>query len=190
MKEPDMDTRVAFSTGRARFAAVFIFLALAGGDVLGAQQGFELSSPDFFSGGRIARENTGEGVDISPELSWSGEPPGTESFALIAEDPDAPSGSWVHWVIYNIPKDKTGLREGLPRREVFSDGSTQGVNSWGETGYAGPMPPPGPDHRYFFKLYALDTTLSLKPGASAAELERAMKGRILAQTELMGRFGR
>jgi Raf kinase inhibitor-like YbhB/YbcL family protein len=125
--------------------------------------------------------------DISPELTWGEPPAGTQSFALIMEDSDAPNGTWDHWVIFNIPASARGLPESIPANPTLPDGSTSGNNSWGRTGYGGPCPPSG-THRYFFKLYALDEMLAISAGATKGELEKAMVGHILAQGELMGTF--
>ena len=121
--------------------------------------------------------------DVSPELSWSEPPAGTQSFALIMDDPDAPNGTWDHWILFNIPASTRGLPESMPVNSEFPGGN----NSWGRTGYGGPCPPNG-THRYYFKLYALDEMLAISPGATKGELEKAMVGHILAQGELMGTF--
>ena len=121
--------------------------------------------------------------DVSPELSWGEPPAGTQSFALIMDDPDAPNGTWDHWILFNIPASTRGLPESMPVNSGFPGGN----NSWGRTGYGGPCPPSG-THRYFFKLYALDEMLAISPGATKGELEKAMVGHILAQGELMGTF--
>ena len=130
-----------------------------------------------------------DGENISPPLAWTDPPDGTESFALINDDPDAPGGVWVHWVLYNIPADARGLQEAVPAQETLSDGSQHGENSWGRRDYGGPCPPGG-THRYFFKLYALDSMLDLGPGADKEALLTAMEGHILEETELMGTFAR
>jgi len=150
---------------------------------------FTLQSSAFQNGGSIPKKFTCEAADVSPELTWSGAPEKTQSFALIADDPDAPMGSWVHWVIYDLPANTAKLPEGVPNQEQTADGA-QGKNSSGKIGYGGPCPPPGKPHRYFFKLYALDSKLNLKPGARKPEVEAAMKGHVLAQAELMGKYGR
>jgi Raf kinase inhibitor-like YbhB/YbcL family protein len=151
---------------------------------------FEIATSAFSSGGTIPPEFTCDGADHSPALSWRGFPARTQSFALIADDPDAPAGTWVHWVIYDLPADLHELPQGVPKQGNLPNGAKQGSNDFRKTGYGGPCPPPGKPHRYFFKLYALDSKLGLKSGASKAELERAMKGHVLAQTELIGRYGR
>ena len=150
---------------------------------------FTLQSSAFQNGGSIPKKFTCEAADVSPELTWSGAPEKTQSFALIADDPDAPMGTWVHWVIYDLPPNTSKLPEGVPKQEQAANGA-QGKNSSGKIGYGGPCPPPGKPHRYFFKLYALDSKLSLKPGARKPEVEAAMKGHVLAQAELMGKYGR
>lgn len=153
-----------------------------------------LTSPAFEDGRPIPALHTCEGKDPSPELNWTGAPAGTRSFALVMDDPDAPAGLWVHWVLYDIPGSRTGLPAGVPKDERVLDGAKHGA-SWGvETfsrrGYGGPCPPPGKPHRYVFTLYALDRALGLPPGKTAAELARAMKGHILAEAKLTGVFER
>ena len=143
-----------------------------------------LTSTAFTEGGTIPKKYTCDDANSSPALAWSGVPEGTRSLALIADDPDAPVGTWVHWVLYDLPADLTSLPEGAQGL------GTQGTNDFRRAGYGGPCPPKGPAHRYYFKLYALDTQLNLKPGASKADVEKAMKGHILAQGQLMGKYGR
>jgi Raf kinase inhibitor-like YbhB/YbcL family protein len=149
-----------------------------------------LRSADFTADGNIPKQFTCDGADISPALEWDAPPSGTQSFALIADDPDAPMGTWVHWVIFDLPADLQALPQKFPKREQSADGSRQGRNDFGKIGYGGPCPPPGKPHRYFFKLYALDAKLNLKPGASKKDVEHAMRGHILAQGEYMGRYSR
>jgi Raf kinase inhibitor-like YbhB/YbcL family protein len=151
---------------------------------------FALHSPDFANGANIPRTFTCEGEDRSPAVEWSDAAPGTKTFALIADDPDAPVGTWVHWVIYNIPGSARALPGGVEKKEQLADGSRQGRNDFRKTGYNGPCPPPGKAHRYFFKLYALSTELTLAPGASKSEVERAMGAHILGHAEWMGRYQR
>jgi len=148
-----------------------------------------LTSSAFTHGAMIPKKYTCDGRDISPPLSWSDPPEKTESFALIMDDPDAPMGTWVHWVLYNIPATARSLSEGVPTDAELPDGSRQGRNSWHRIGYGGPCPPSG-THRYFFKLYALDTKLNLASGVTKEELLQAMAGHIVAQAELMGRYSR
>jgi Raf kinase inhibitor-like YbhB/YbcL family protein len=149
-----------------------------------------ISSDAFENGGSLPVDYTRDGDDCSPALSWEGLPEGTRSIALIVDDPDAPGKTWVHWVIYNIPASRNGLPSGVAKNNTLDDGSLQGMNDFGKIGYGGPCPPAGKPHRYVFKVYALDTTLSLKSGAAKAQLEAAMSGHILAQGELIGKYGR
>lgn len=146
----------------------------------------ELTSTAFSAGQRIPVDPTCDGRDVSPPLRWSGAPPGTKSFALIRDDPDAPGGTWVHWVLSNVPGGTGELREHVPAGETLPDGAQQGMSDFGRCGYGGPCPPPGRPHRYFFKLYALDTLLALRPRASKAALERVMQGHLLGETSLPG----
>jgi len=149
-----------------------------------------MRSPDFASGADIPKQFTCSGEDRSPALEWSGAPAGTKSFALIADDPDAPVGTWVHWVIFNIPASANGLPSAVEKKEQLADGTRQGMNDFPKVGYNGPCPPPGKPHRYFFKLYALNDQLTLGAGATKSALEKAMEGHILAKAEWMGRFHR
>ncbi|MGQ9708587.1 MAG: YbhB/YbcL family Raf kinase inhibitor-like protein [bacterium] len=149
-----------------------------------------LVSSAFDQGKEIPKRHTGDGEDVSPELIWDGVPAGTKSFALICSDPDAPLGTFIHWVIYNIPDTVRRLPEGIPGEERFSDGTRQGVNGFRRIGYNGPKPPPGKPHRYFFRLYALDTVFALEEKASAGRLQERMDGHILGYAELMGIYGR
>ena len=149
-----------------------------------------ISSDAFKAGSNIPVEYTCDGEDCSPALSWDTVPAGTQSIALIVDDPDAPGKTWVHWVIYNIPANTTGLPAAVPKNKTLDDGSLQGKNDFGRIGYNGPCPPPGKPHRYFFKVYALDTTLSLKSGATKSQLEAAMSGHILAQGSMIRKYGR
>src|SRR5262249_6406933 len=128
----------------------------------------------------------------SPGLSWSSStpPPDTQSFVLICDDPDAPGKTWVHWVVFNLPPDVRGLDGGLPADAVLPGGAKQGANDFGKLGYGGPVPPRGKPHRYVFSLYAVDTTLNLAAGATKDEVSAAMKGHILAEGKLVGRYGR
>jgi Raf kinase inhibitor-like YbhB/YbcL family protein len=145
-----------------------------------------LTSPAFSAGGKIPRKHTGEGEDVSPALAWEGAPTGAQEFALICDDPDAPTPKpWVHWVLYQVPADRQGIAEGEERAGL------EGLTSWGEPGYRGPMPPPGHGvHHYYFKLYALDQTASLGAGATKEELLAAIEGHVLAEGELVGTYER
>jgi Raf kinase inhibitor-like YbhB/YbcL family protein len=149
-----------------------------------------LSSLAFAEGETIPVKHTADGDDRSPELRWSGAPPNARSFALICEDPDAPRGTWTHWVLFNIPTDKNTLPEGVPAEKELADGARQGKNDFGKIGYGGPSPPKGKPHRYFFKLYALDTKLDLPAGATRQQVLDAIKGHVVAEAQLMGRYGR
>jgi hypothetical protein len=149
-----------------------------------------LRSAVFEPGSRIPKPYTCDGRDVSPPLRWTNVPPGTESFALICDDPDAPMGTWVHWVIYNIPADSDRLPEALPPTEKLEGGALQGSNDFGRIGYGGPCPPRGKAHRYFFRLYALDEELSAAPGSTRKALLAQMEGHILESTELHGVYGR
>jgi len=150
---------------------------------------FKLTSTSFKEGQPIPRQHTCDGVNISPALEWGGAPRAAKTFAIICDDPDAPSGTWVHWVLYNLPADRIGLVENVPATEKVPGDGLQGKNDFQKIGYGGPCPPSG-THHYFFKLYALDGELSLKAGATKAELLKAMEGHTLAQTQLMGTYRR
>lgn len=141
----------------------------------------QITSAAFEQGAAIPVKYSCDGQDISPPLAWSGTPEEAQSLVLITDDPDAPVGTWVHWVMFDIPVDTNSLPEGV------QDAGTDGNNSWGRTGYGGPCPPSGA-HRYFYKLYALDTMLNLEPGATKEDVEKAMQGHILSQGELMGKY--
>lgn len=150
----------------------------------------EITSSAFTHGNSIPAQYSCDSDDVSPKLSWSGIPEGTKTIAVIMDDPDAPGGTWVHWVVYGISPDDGGLPEGVPPSDTLDGGARQGKNDFGRTGYGGPCPPRGGPHRYFFKVYALEADLVLGPGATKADLVRKMSGSILAQGELMGRYTR
>lgn len=149
----------------------------------------EMTSSAFEPDGMIPARFTCDGDDISPELSWTDPPEGTASFALICDDPDAPVGTWVHWVVYNIPPHTRKLPEALPATESFGDGLTQGINDFQRIGYGGPCPPGG-THRYYFRLYALSGKMDLRPGASKKALLASLENRVLGEAVVMGRYGR
>ncbi|WP_319416597.1 YbhB/YbcL family Raf kinase inhibitor-like protein [Marispirochaeta aestuarii] len=149
----------------------------------------KIESPVFRDGESIPAKYTCDGSDVSPPLSWSGVPGGVRSFSLICDDPDAPMGTWVHWVLYNLPGETAALPEDLPAKGVLDGGGLQGKNDFGRIGYGGPCPPAG-RHRYFFKLYALDTLLSLKQGADKKELLKAMEGHIRGECRIVGHYAR
>jgi len=151
---------------------------------------FELTSTAFESEETIPDRYTCEGADVSPALEWSDAPEGTQGFALICEDPDAPGGTFTHWLLYNIPADREGLTEGVDTDATLSWGAVQGRNDFGDVGYGPPCPPAGSEHRYYFRLYALNGQLDLPPGATRAQVLDAIEGIILEQTELVGVVGR
>lgn len=149
-----------------------------------------VTSQAFADGAAIPIEYTCDGQDVSPALAWSGLPTGSLSLALIVDDPDAPGRTFTHWLVYNLPPDTTGLPKGVPKRERLDSGGLQGNADFGRVGYGGPCPPRGPAHRYQFNVYALSGRLDLQPGASKAELTRAMEGKVLAQGRLTGTYQR
>lgn len=169
----------------------------------GKAMAFQIESPAFKHQEQIPQKYTCDGKDSSPPLQWSSAPAGTQSFALIMDDPDAPMGTWVHWVLYDLPFETVGaglagaqkgqaqglplqLAENVSKDEVLPNGAKQGLNDFGKIGYGGPCPPPGKPHRYFFRLYALDTRLNLPPRKKREDILEAMKGHVLAQAEWMG----
>jgi Raf kinase inhibitor-like YbhB/YbcL family protein len=149
----------------------------------------QITSTAFSEGNMIPSKYTCDGQDISPPLEWKDAPAGTKSFALISDDPDAPVGTWVHWVVFNIPFQVKKLDEKIKREKEFNNGMRQGSNDWPKIGYGGPCPPSG-THRYYFKLYALDTMLDIKPGVTKAQLLKAMTGHVLAEAQLTGKYKR
>ena len=149
-----------------------------------------ITSAAFHAGQPIPAACTCDEADMSPPLEWEGVPAEAKSLALICDDPDAPSGTWVHWVIYNLPPALKGLPEKTATTATLPNGAEQGVNDFKRTGYSGPCPPPGKTHRYFFKLYALDAPPVLKPGATKAELLHAMAGHIIAEGQITGTYRR
>ncbi len=151
---------------------------------------FELRSSAFTNGATIGKEYTCDGADRSPPLAWSGAPAGTKAFALIADDPDAPVGTWVHWVLYDLGGGKNELPAGVPPQDTVADGAKQGVNDFRKVGYGGPCPPPGKPHRYFFRLYALDAPTGLAPRARKPDVLKAIEGHTLGHAELVGTYGR
>lgn len=149
----------------------------------------KLTSTAFPDGGMIPTKYTCDGANVSPPLEWSGAAQGTNSLALICDDPDAPGKTWVHWVVFDLPESRTSLPENVPPQETIAGGARQGMNDFKKIGYGGPCPPSG-THRYYFKLYALDTELNLASRTTKDQLLQAMKDHILAQGELMGRYKR
>ncbi len=150
----------------------------------------QLTSTAFTEGGQIPIKHTCDNQDVSPPLKWSGVPVSARSLVLIADDPDAPAGTWTHWVLFDLPPAVTELAESQPATQYLPNQAKQGLNDFRRLGYGGPCPPPGKPHRYFFKVYALDTLLELKPGASKKDVEHAMEKHILAQGQLMGTYKR
>lgn len=149
-----------------------------------------LISGAFTHEGVIPARHTCDGPDVSPALHWIDPPAGTRGFVLICDDPDAPSGVWDHWILFDLPADTRTLSEGTPSDGELPSGARQGRNGFGRIGYGGPCPPPGPAHRYFFRIHALDTRLGLPAGAPRGEVEEAMGGHVLGTGLLMGRYGR
>ncbi len=184
-----MGRKVAMLTG---FFLCFSFWPC--GEIFAQEKGgtmpLQISSTAFSAGETIPKKFTCDGPDVSPQLKWNDPPANAQSLALIMDDPDAPAGTWVHWVLYDLPANTRELPEGIAKQEQLPSGARQGRNDFGRIGYGGPCPPPGKPHRYFFKLYARDAKLGLKARATKADLERAMKGHILAQGELIGKYDR
>lgn len=171
------------------FGFVTLLLLLVCGAPLRAQStAFSVSSPSFSNGGDIPKQFTCDGPDVSPQLSWTGPPAGTMTFALLVDDPDAPAGNWNHWVIWNLPASALSLAEGVGKSRRLPDGSQQGLNDFRKIGYNGPCPPANKTHRYRFQLFALDRKLTLTVDAGKPELEAAMRSHILAEAEWMGTF--
>ena len=150
----------------------------------------EVTSREFRHGDPIPPRHTCDGENLSPSLAWSGVPVETRSFALVCDDPDAPRGTWVHWLLYNLPADTCELGPGIPNDPELPSHARHGTTDFGDVGYGGPCPPAGKPHRYFFRLHALDTSLNLAPGVDRAELEEAMAGHVLAVGTLMGTYER
>ena len=174
------------SQSRVLAALVAMVAYGAGGSALA----FDLRSPAFSPDGEIPGRYTCDGPDLSPPLHWSDPPKKATDFVLIVDDPDAPVGTWVHWVLFAVPGTVRDLPEGVPRQETVSGIGSQGLNDFRTVGYGGPCPPRGPAHRYVFRLYALDTALVWPPRSTKAQVLKAMEGHILGQVELMGRYQR
>jgi Raf kinase inhibitor-like YbhB/YbcL family protein len=151
--------------------------------------GIKIESAAFKEDSMIPVKHTCDGEDVSPSLKWGDLPTGTKSIALISDDPDAPVGTWVHWVLYNLPPDVRALPENIPPKKTLENGAVHGTNDFKRPGYGGPCPPGG-THRYFFKIYALDKKMDLAPGATKAQLVKAMEGHILDSGQLMGKYKR
>jgi Raf kinase inhibitor-like YbhB/YbcL family protein len=171
--------------GWAAGCVVFFFLTTSGG-----AYALELTSPAFRNEQAIPAKHACDDADSSPPLAWSDVPDGTESFALLVEDPDAPGGTFAHWILYELAGDARELPEGIPTVGRGAGGVKQGQNDFRQIGYGGPCPPPGDPHRYVFHLYALDDVLGLAPGATRGDLLAAIRGHVLAETTLVGKFAR
>ncbi len=163
-----------------------VLFSIYGGEAMA----LTISSSAFKEGNFIPEKYTCKGRDISVPLTLKSIPKDVKSFALICDDPDAPFGTWVHWVIYDIPADVTEIKEGVPTDKVLPDGSKQGINDFGKIGYGGPCPPPGNAHRYVFKIYALDVVLNIEPGLTKALLLKKMEGHIIEESKTTGKFKR
>jgi Raf kinase inhibitor-like YbhB/YbcL family protein len=149
---------------------------------------FTLTSAAFEEGQPIPQQYTGEGKNQSPPLKWSEPPADTKAFALVCDDPDAPRGTFTHWVLFNLPAELRELSTGLPKEKTLANAAAQGTNSFSRIGYDGPKPPAGKPHRYFFKLYALGQAPTLAAGASKEQLLEAIKGQVLGEAQLMGTY--
>lgn len=177
------------------FIPIFVLCFLQGKDEAyskmrgGKIMAIKITSSAFSEGGIIPIDHTCDGKNISPPLAWTGVPEGTKSLALICDDPDAPMGTWVHWVLFNIPAQLKDLPGNIPHGKIIENGARHGKNDFRKLGYGGPCPPGG-THRYYFKLYALDTELTEEPGITKEKLLKAMEGHILAEGQLMGRYKR
>ena len=150
----------------------------------------QLKSQVFQDGETISARYTADGKDLSPPFEWDGVPEGTQAFVFLCLDPDAPVGTFVHWTLYDIPGEQRQLEEGVPLEETVLGTAKQGKNNFGKIGYGGPAPPPGGPHRYIFYLYAVDAPTGLGPGASKDQIVEAIKGHVLAETQLTGKYGR
>jgi Raf kinase inhibitor-like YbhB/YbcL family protein len=180
----------AITAASLYYLAVGFSVAPCGAAEQNQKMTMQLSSTAFAGGAPIPPKHTCDGKNVSPPLRWIDVPPEAKSLVLIADDPDAPAGTWVHWVLFGLAPATAELPEDQPKTQYLPGGARQGLNDFRTLGYGGPCPPPGKPHRYFFKLYALDTQLELKPGASKKEVEHAMAGHILAETQLMGTYKR
>lgn len=150
---------------------------------------FEIRSTAFDYNKPIPAQYTCDGADLSPPLTWTNVPAGTKSFVLIVSDPDAPSGQWAHWLLWDLPAGTTSLPQGVPKTGALPDGSRQGKNDFGNPGWGGPCPPGG-RHRYVFRLFAMDRLIGLPPDATRDTLEKSIQGHIVGQTEVTGRYQR
>ena len=168
-----------------------LFAVVLGFGPAGGAMAFELTSSAFGANQTIPKKHTCDGGDASPPLAWKDPPAATKTFALVCDDPDAPAGTWVHWVAWDMPPTLRALPENVAKAPTLDDGTRQGTNDFKRVGYGGPCPPPGHGpHRYVFKLYAIDSVLGIAPGSTKAALEKAITGHTLARTELIGRYER
>jgi Raf kinase inhibitor-like YbhB/YbcL family protein len=193
--EGDRNMRKLWMPGVWLFASLIVLGACQGNrpeqqTPAGTALSLQIRSTAFQAEATIPQHYTCDGKDASPPLTWSTPPVGTQNLVLILDDPDAPVGTWDHWVLFNIPYSTVSLPEGIPAEPVIDGIGVHGSNSWRRIGYGGPCPPQGAVHRYYFRLYALDTPLDLEAGASKKEVEEAMQSHILAEGQLMGRYGR
>lgn len=156
----------------------------------GVKMSIQITSPAFEEGKPIPKKHTCGGPDVSPPLEWKGVPEASKSLVIMCDDPDAAMGTWVHWVLFNLPPDATKIAENVAKKPILDGGARQGVNDFQRVGYGGPCPPPGKTHRYFFKLYALDTMIDVGEGVHKKDVEKAMQGHVLAQGQLMGTYKR
>ncbi|HZP41203.1 MAG TPA: YbhB/YbcL family Raf kinase inhibitor-like protein [Candidatus Binatia bacterium] len=173
-------------TGAVRFALASAVILAIGGPAMA----FELTSSAFANGAPIPVRHTCDDANLSPALAWTAPPSGTKRLALVCEDPDAPAGTWAHWVVYDLPAGTRMLSEGVPPQKTLAGGGRQGTNDFKKIGWGGPCPPPGAAHRYYFKLFALDAETGLDPGATRAQVLRAIEGHTLGTAELMGTYRR
>lgn len=189
----EFDKFFLFTMKRIAYLILTLILVIDFYGITGIAQAEEkmyLKSPAFKHGGFIPPKYTCDGENVSPPLEWGNVPAKTKSFVLICDDPDAPRGTWVHWILYNIPSNVRTLAENVPALSVLpATGARHGTNSWSRIGYGGPCPPGG-THRYFFKLYAIDAILDLSPGATKNDVIQAIKGRVLSEAILMGKYSR
>ena len=183
-----MRTKILFAS--ALLAGFIAAWTKGDSHAIGVALKLQLSSTAFAEGQLIPHRHGFDDQNISPALQWSGVPPAAKSLALICDDPDAPAGTWVHWVIYDLPPHTDGLSENVPKSPELANGARQGMNDFKRPGYGGPAPPAGKPHRYFFKLYALDLKPDLKPGLTKKDLLKAMEGHVLAEGQLMGTYQR
>ncbi len=179
---------------KAKIALILTILLILSGCGKGGESKVEntitVKSPAFKNMDYIPIKYTGFGEDVSIPLQWGNLPEGTKSVAIVMDDPDAPIGTFTHWIIFNIPPDAHGLSEGVPKKGTLENGAKQGTNDFGRIGYNGPMPPPGKAHRYRIKVYALDTMLSLNSGIRIKEFYRAIKGHVIGEGLLTGLYKR